>query len=82
MGLDERIQKEMYVDTESLLEDEFDRTKELYDIYEDNTVVITDQYLNVGNKERFSLTSSRGNTSPKQSRCNARTPSRLLLRAS
>lgn len=39
MGIDERIQEEMYVPTESLLEDEFDRTKTLYDIYENNTVI-------------------------------------------
>jgi hypothetical protein len=42
MGLEERIEDEMYVDTESLLDEEFERAQELFDIYEDNTVVLTD----------------------------------------
>jgi len=50
MGLEERIQEEMYVDAESLLEDEFDRAKSLFDIYDDNTVVIADEFADADAK--------------------------------
>ncbi|MCJ0618163.1 hypothetical protein JZX76_01055, partial [Haloarcula hispanica] len=50
MGLEERIQEEMYVDAESLLEDEFDRAKRLFDIYDDNTVAIADEFADADAK--------------------------------
>lgn len=53
MGLEERINEEMYVDTESILDDEFDRAKNLFEIYEDNTVVIDDAFKTVGAKDRI-----------------------------
>lgn len=43
MDLGERVAEEMYVDTESILEEEFDRAKDLYDIYGDNKVVLDDR---------------------------------------
>jgi hypothetical protein len=52
MGLEDRIKDEMYVDTESLLEDEFERAKSIFDIYEDNTVVLADDMADVGAKQK------------------------------
>lgn len=42
MGLSDRIEEEMYVDKQSILEDQFDRAKELCKIYEDNTIDLMD----------------------------------------
>jgi len=53
MGLEDRIQEEMYVDTESLLEDEFERAKALFDIYEDNTIALADDVTDLGPTERI-----------------------------
>ena len=53
MGLRDRIQDEMYVNTESLLEEEFERTQKFFDIYEDNTVVLTEGLTNVGSEEQI-----------------------------
>ncbi len=57
MGLDERIQDEMYVDTESLLEDEFDRAKELYDIYMKTIrLILTTELRKLKTKRKSSFT--------------------------
>jgi len=53
MSLEDRINDEMYVDTESLLEDSFDRAKALFDIYDDNTVALTDDVENGGREEQI-----------------------------
>jgi len=53
MALEDRIQDEMYVDTESLLEDEFERAKALFDIYEDNTIALADDVTDLGPTERI-----------------------------
>lgn len=52
MELSDRIKEEMYVDTESLLEDEFERAKELFDIYEDNTIALIDDVADLDPLER------------------------------
>lgn len=51
MGLEDRIKEGMYVDTESLLDDEFDRAQELFDIYEDHTVAVSESVLATGREE-------------------------------
>jgi DNA-binding transcriptional ArsR family regulator len=53
MGLEDKIEEEMYVDTESLLEEEFDRAKGLYNIYGDNTVAVTDPHDAIHSKEQI-----------------------------
>lgn len=53
MGLEDRIKDEMYVDTESLLEEQFERAKELYDIYEDNTIALADDVEELDPTERI-----------------------------
>jgi len=53
MGLEERIKEEMYVDTESLLEDEFERAQTLFELYEDNTVSIDSEISAAGPKPRI-----------------------------
>jgi len=53
MGLSDRIKEEMYVDTASLLEEEFERAKDLFDIYEDNTVALADDVSELGAEERI-----------------------------
>lgn len=53
MELSDRIKEEMYVDTESLLEDEFERAKELFDIYEDNTIALIDDVADLDPLERI-----------------------------
>lgn len=44
MTLKDKIEDEMVVDTESLLEKEFERAKMLFDIFEDGSVVIADEF--------------------------------------
>ncbi|MFU1783849.1 hypothetical protein ACM16X_21010 [Haloarcula japonica] len=53
MGLEDRIKEEMYVDAESLLEDEFERAKQLFDIYEDDTVSLADDVADLDPPERI-----------------------------
>jgi hypothetical protein len=53
MSLQDRIEEEMVVSTESILEDQFDRANELFDIFEDNTVAITEKYSEVDAKEQI-----------------------------
>lgn len=53
MGLKDRIEEEMVVDTESILDDNFDRAKELFQIFEDGTLGIKEDYQDVHAKERI-----------------------------
>lgn len=52
MGLKDRIEEEMVVDTESMLEEYFDTAKQLFQIFEDGTVDIAPEYREGSWKER------------------------------
>jgi hypothetical protein len=53
MTLEDRIREEMYVDTGSLLEEQFDRAKEFFEIYEDHTVRIKEPYTEADSVSRM-----------------------------
>lgn len=44
MGLKDRIEDEMIVDTESILEDNFEEANQLFRIFQDGTIDIDDEY--------------------------------------
>lgn len=44
MGLKDRIQSEMGVDTESILDEQFDRANGLFRIFQDGTIGLEDEY--------------------------------------
>jgi hypothetical protein len=43
MSLEDRIEDEMVVDTESILDDNFDRANELFRIFQDGSIDLTDE---------------------------------------
>lgn len=47
MGLKDRIEDEMVVDTESILEDNFEEANELFRIFQDGTIDIEDNYEDI-----------------------------------
>lgn len=51
MGLKDRIEEEMVVNTESILEKHFDRARELFELYEDGTIAIAPEYQDSNPKE-------------------------------
>lgn len=44
MSLKDRIEDEMVVDTESILEDSFEEASQLFRIFKDGTIAISDEY--------------------------------------
>lgn len=51
MGLKDRIEEEMVVDTESILEDYFDQAKELFELRGDGTIAVASEYQDSNPKE-------------------------------
>lgn len=51
MGLEDRIEDEMVVDSTTILEDQFDRAVKIVKILEDGTVELRDDYRNLPVKE-------------------------------
>lgn len=53
MGLEDRIESEMVVDTEELLEEEFDRVKGIVKILDDGTVDLHSEYQDINARGRI-----------------------------
>lgn len=53
MGLEDRIEEEMVVDSESVLEEEFDRAAEIIKILDDGAVELRHEYRELPPKERM-----------------------------
>lgn len=53
MGLKDRIEDEMIVDTESILEDNFEEANQLFRIFQDGTIDISDDYEDNTWKDRL-----------------------------
>ena len=51
--LSDRIKNEMYVSAESLLDEEFDRAKHLFELYEDNSVALSPKYSDINPEEQI-----------------------------
>ena len=53
MGLKDRIEEEMVVDTESVLEEHFDDANQLFRIFQNGTIAIEDSYKDAPWKEKI-----------------------------